>query len=116
MEGEEAAADGWRERKPPPEAPAPDLEGRRILHLRSSVRRAQSMEEEAAPPCAVVGEGGRPAVRRRWEEEAGRRSPPSPDLRMRRRPRPPLLAPPPLLTGQSPVRGEQRGEERSRVR
>jgi len=67
------------------------------------------MEEEAALPCAVVGEGGRPAVRRRWEEEAGRRSPPSPDLSMRRRPRPPLLAPPPLLTGQSPVRGEQRG-------
>ena len=92
------AAAGWRERKPPPEAPAPDLEGRRILHLRSSVRRAPSMEEEAAPPCAVVGEGGRPAVRRRWEEEAGRRSPPSPDLSMRRRPRPPLLAPPPLLT------------------
>ena len=66
MEGKEAAAAGWRERKPPPEAPAPDLEGRRILHLRSSVRRAPSMEEEAAPPCAVVGEGGRPAVRRRW--------------------------------------------------
>jgi len=112
------AAAGWRERKPPPEAPAPDLEGRRILHLRSSVRRAPSMEEEAAPPCAVMGEGGRPAVRRRSEEEAGRRSPPSPDLRMRmrKRPRPPLLAPPPLLTGQSPVRGEQRGEERSRVR
>src|SRR6185437_6641437 len=110
------AAAGWRERKPPPEAPAPDLEGRRILHLCSPVRRTPSMEEEAAPPCAVVGEGGRPAVRRRWEEEAGCRLPPSPDLRMRRRLWLPLLAPPPRLTGQSPVRGEQRGEERSRVR